>query len=393
MAHILFIYKQFPAPAVGHAGGEALFGLMQGLHRRGHQLTLVARILDAEHVHLPKIEALCEHIYTVPHHRSLSGPRPLALLKSYAALRQTTAQALREVHPDFVHVETTQTAVIVLGLHFSPASFRTQDVNWFLQQQQQRHRQGLGKWITQTKTLLFHVFEPWLWRRYNILLAISEGDRRLLAPHCAGRPLYLLPLSPSLHPQTNIVPAISAGPNLLFVGAMERNHNINGVLWFLDEVWPRIHKTIPAARFYIVGGQPPDIIRARADGKAIIVTGFVQDLAPWYRAATVFVSPLLIAGGLLQKVVDALAMGAPVVATNVCNHGLSATPGTHLLLAADPTDFAEAVIHLLRDPVAREQLSTAGQAFIQKHYDIEAALDTWNEGIRKELERKTREKS
>jgi len=142
---------------------------------------------------------------------------------------------------------------------------------------------------------------------------------------------------------------------LLFVGAMDRAHNLAGVTWFLDHVWPRVG--------------------------SCFVTGFVDDLAPWYRAATVFVSPLLVAGGLLQKVVDAMAFGVPVVATSVCNHGLGATPGEHLLTADTAEAFAAAVLSLLCDPETRARLGNAGQYFIQTHYDTAAAIAQWDAAL------------
>ncbi len=157
---------------------------------------------------------------------------------------------------------------------------------------------------------------------------------------------------------------------------MDRAHNLAGVIWFLDRVWPRIRKAAPAARFFIVGGRPPAELRARADDQCI-VTGFVDDLASWYRAATVFVSPMLVAGGLLQKVVDAMAFGVPVVATSVCNHGIGATPGEHLLTADTAEDFAAAVLTLLHDPEAQVRLGSAGRHFIQTRYDTEAAIAEW----------------
>jgi len=153
------------------------------------------------------------------------------------------------------------------------------------------------------------------------------------------------------------------------------------VTWFLDHVWPRIHGTRPDARFYIVGGRPPAELSARADDESCFVTGFVDDLARWYRAATIFVSPMLVAGGLLQKVVDAMAFGVPVVATSVCNHGLGATPGEHLLTADTAETFAVAVLSLLRDPEAHARLGSAGQRFIQTRYDTEAAITQWNAAL------------
>ncbi|MBN2004232.1 MAG: glycosyltransferase [Anaerolineae bacterium] len=381
MAHVLFVYKQFPAPAVGHAGGEALFGLMQGLRRRGHHLTLVARILETEKAQLPSVKAVCDAVITVPHHRDLPGPRPLAIARSYLALRRAAAGALRSVHPDFVHVETTQTALVLLGMALPPASFRTQDINWFLQAQRRQHLHGAPAFVARGMELVFHCLEPLIWRKYEVLLAISEGDRHLMLPHKANKPLILLPLAPALATRGHPLPAVTDGPVLLFVGAMARDHNINAVKWFLKHIWPRIHATAPQARFCIVGGAPPDEIRAAADGSSVVVTGYVADLTPWYEAADVFVAPLLVAGGLLQKVVDAMAMGVPVVATSVCNHGLCANPGEHLLTADTPEDFAAAVLDLLHNAGARSRLGAAGRRFIDEHYNLEAALDRWEQAL------------
>jgi glycosyltransferase involved in cell wall biosynthesis len=382
MAHILFIYKQFPAPSVGHAGGESLFGLMEALHRRGHRLALVARMREEERALLPAVEAICERVITTPHHRSLPGPRPLALARSYLGLRRAAKKALREIRPDLVHIETTQTAVVLLGLSLPPSSFRTQDVNWFMWQQKAVHARGLKRLLAKTMTTVFRALEPALCRRHDLILAISEGDRALLAPVCGDRSLLLLPLAPAVPVDSDVSPALPPGPSvLLFVGAMDRAHNLAGVTWFLDHVWPRIREAQPDVRFYIVGGRPPEELRARADGESCFVTGFVDDLASWYRAATVFVSPMLVAGGLLQKVVDAMAFGVPVVATSVCNHGLGATPGEHLLTADTAEDFTAAVLNWLRDPEARARLGKAGQRFIQTHYDTEAAIAQWDAAL------------
>jgi glycosyltransferase involved in cell wall biosynthesis len=84
-----------------------------------------------------------------------------------------------------------------------------------------------------------------------------------------------------------------------------------------------------------------------------------------------------VGGGLLQKVVDALSAGSPVVATSVSNHGVGAEPGVHLLLADKASDFAAAVIHLLQSPADRERLALAGQQFVREQYDLDRALEKW----------------
>lgn len=382
MAHILIAYKQFPAPSVGHAGGESLFALMQALHRRGHRLTLVARIAADEFQYLPAIEAICDTVYTTAHHRTMRGPRLLAFLWSYLALRALLRRALRTARPDFVHVETTQTAVAALGLCRPPASYRTQDINWHLVEQRLVRLSGARRLVALGQRWLLRRLEPWIASKYDLTLAISEGDRRLLEQAMAGARLLLVPLAPAVHAGAGTGPAVGGDANLLFVGAMSRDHNHQGVLWFLDHVWDRVLSARPDARVYIVGGGPPEAIVQRADGERVVVTGFVEDLTPWYEAATVFIAPLLVAGGLLQKVMDAMAMGVPVVATSVCNHGVGATPGVHLLTADDPQSFADAVVTLLADAQRRERVGEAARAFVTTHYDLEAAVTLWDAAIR-----------
>ncbi len=381
MAHILVAYKQFPAPSVGHAGGESLFGLMEALHRRGHRLTLVARLAADERQHLPAAAAICEAVYTTPHHRTMQGPRVIAFIRSYLAFRATLRRALREVRPDLLHVETTQTAVVALGLSRPPASYRTQDLNWFLIEQRLGRLRGLRRLLARLQRLLLRRVEPWIASRYDVVLAISEGDRSLLRDAMGGVTPLLVPLSPALSSDT-VAPAVDGGPNLLFVGAMSRDHNHQGAMWFLDCVWPRVAAQRPDVRLYIVGGGPQAALVNRADGDRVVVTGFVDDLAPWYRAATVFVSPLLVAGGLLQKVIDAMAMGVPVVATTVCNHGLGGEPGVHLVTADAPDDFAAAILALLEDAAARAQMAEAARAFVTTTYDVDAAVARWDATIR-----------
>jgi polysaccharide biosynthesis protein PslH len=381
MAHILIAYKQFPAPSVGHAGGESLYRLMEALHARGHRLTLVARIAEEERRHLPAVEAICDAVITVVHHRSRSGPRLPAFLRSYWAFRVALREALTAQRPDLLHVETTQTALAAVGLKRPPASYRTQDVNWFLLEQQLARCAGPRCMVVRAQRLFFHLLETWLCRRYDLMLAISGGDLRLLSPHCDASRLLVVPLTPAVAAGDYVVPAVPGDANLLFVGAMGRDHNQEGIAWFLDHVWDRITAECPDARLYIVGGDPPEELVARADGARVVVTGFVDDLAPWYRSAAVFISPLRVAGGLLQKVVDAMAMGVPVVATNVCNHGVGGVPGEHLLTADGPAAFAKAVVGLLRDPEARAQMGAAAKTFVTARYDLEAALDRWEEAL------------
>jgi len=384
---VLIIYKEFPAPTVGHAGGQAVFRVIEFLHRLGYRISLVTRVRTAERPLLEQTRHLYARVDDVPHHTALPGPKLLAWLRSYLALRRAARRALREVRPNLVHIEVTQTWLAVLGLRRPLTSFRPLDVNWFLLEQRAARATGLRKCFFKLGARLLRPLEAFICRRSDLIAAISEGDRRLLAADCATRPITLLPLAPSLAPDNDLPPAVPPGPNVLFVGAMYRAFNVEGVRWFLEHVWPRVLAQVPTARFYVVGYNPPPEIVAWHDGKHVWVVGFAESLGAWYRAATVSVSPLLVAGGLLQKVLDALALGVPVVATTVSNHGVGATDGEHLLLADTPQAFADAVVRLLRDPDLRRRLVESAGRFVREHYDLDIALRRWEKLWRESLEK------
>ena len=380
--HILFVYKQFPAPSVGHAGGESLYRLMEGLHQREFKISLVAKITEEEKMYSPAIQSLCENVYTTPHFRSMPGPRLLTVPQSYLALRKITKKAIKEIQPDLLHVETTQTALTLLGMRRPPASYRTQDVNWFLYEQHIARSVGWRKVLLHVFKLGFRWLESFLCRNFEMIMAISKGDQRLLESMCNDKEVLLVPLGTPM-PEGLKQKETNSPPTLLFVGDLSRKLNVQGIMWFLDGIWSDILKEIPDARLYIVGRKPPPELMKRSDETHVFVTGFVEDLASWYQKATAFISPLLVAGGLLQKVLDAMWMGVPVVATSICNHGLGAEPGVEIMTADSKHTFADAVVALLHDPSHTQQLGLRGQAFVKEHYNLEPALDRWSDELRK----------
>ena len=104
------------------------------------------------------------------------------------------------------------------------------------------------------------------------------------------------------------------------------------------------------------------------------VTGFVEDTDREYKTAAVFVAPILIGGGIIVKVLDALAAGTPVVTTSFGNEGVGAKPGRDLLVADDPQAFADAVVALLKDEALAERLSGSGREFVRENYSLDAVM-------------------
>src|SRR5207302_967431 len=157
-----------------------------------------------------------------------------------------------------------------------------------------------------------------------------------------------------------VTPGARGGAELLFVGAMHRDANVDAIRHFCDAVLPRVRAEVPEARLTIVGADPPAEVRRLAASPGVQVTGFVEALEPYYARATAFVSPLRIAGGIPGKNLDAMAAGCPIVTTTLGNEGLGATPGEHLLTADTPGDFAAAVVRLHGPSLGRQVAPARG---------------------------------
>jgi polysaccharide biosynthesis protein PslH len=139
------------------------------------------------------------------------------------------------------------------------------------------------------------------------------------------------------------------GRTLVYFGLLSTIPNIDGVVHFVQDIWPRIAEAVPEARCKIIGGRPPPSLQALA-GPRIELTGFVSDLRPHLAEAAAVVVPLRLGGGTRLKIVEAMAMGKAIVSTTLGAEGIEAVPGRDILLEDEPTAFAGAVNRLLAEP-------------------------------------------
>lgn len=150
---------------------------------------------------------------------------------------------------------------------------------------------------------------------------------------------------------------------------MDYRPNVDAVHWFAAEVLP----LLPEMRFVIAGRNPAAEVRSLA-GPHVTVTGAVDDMRSWLAAADAVVAPLRIARGVQNKVLEAMAMERPVVASSAAFEGIEAESGRHLLVANGPNATAEAIRGLLGDPVHARQLGQAARELVASTYRWEARL-------------------
>jgi sugar transferase (PEP-CTERM/EpsH1 system associated) len=218
-------------------------------------------------------------------------------------------------------------------------------------------------------------YERSLLSRIDACTVISSEEERLLRPYAGDTPLFTLPNGVDLdYFRGSSRP--SGHPRLIFIGVMNYFANVNGVLYFHEQILPRIREEIPETEFVIVGGDPPPAIRRLGRDRNVQVTGYVRDIRPLMEEAAVCVVPLRIARGVQNKILEAMAMGLPVVTTSRALEGIDARPGEDIIVADDPGDFAARTVRLLGDPQMRAGFSRRARAFVESRY-------RWNNCLQK----------
>ncbi len=205
------------------------------------------------------------------------------------------------------------------------------------------------------------------WRRATWCLATSHVDAREITA-VSGARVAVVPNGVELEHYPFQPPERAEPDHVLFVGSFRYWPNVDGVRWFVEQVWPRIVRCRPAARLSLVGFDPPAEVRRLECMPGVAVVGTVPDVAPWLARASVVIVPLRAGSGTRLKLLEALAAGKAVVSTQLGAEGVECEHGRHLLLADEPQAFAASVLSLLASPERRLELGRAGRRLIEQEY-------------------------
>lgn len=213
------------------------------------------------------------------------------------------------------------------------------------------------------------------WKKRELGLA-NQADYTLVVSSVEKELLEKEGISSSISVVTNIHSLEDASldfekrTGIMFIGGFMHTPNEDAMIWFVDEIWPVIKKRIDNAHFYIVGSHPSDKIKALA-ASDITVTGFVEDVTPYFTKSRVFVSPLRYGAGVKGKIGQSLSYGLPVVTTHIGAEGMGLVDGENSLIADDVESFASKVIELYNDSGLWCRLSEGGRSLIEKRFSPE----------------------
>jgi len=377
MKRVLFLTARVPAP-LDDGWKIRTFHLLKGFAENRWQVDLLSFCNSGQSVEdFPELQSLCNQIQLVPRTKAYS---PLDLCRGllFAApfhVYNYRVQAMVDLlqgwnlQPyDLVQIED-----VVMAQYLNKAmagAVRILDMHNvesdLLHRYAEQEKSLLKKIYAQLTATKLTRYEGRVAGNFHQILVCSGNDRDLLSRNGLSIPVRVVPNGVDcehFHPVR-----CDAAPNdLVFVGSMDYHANISGAIHFVRNILPLIWQKNPGVRFTIVGKNPPDAIRRLAEER-IIVTGMVPDVRPYFAQAQVVVVPLLVGGGTRLKILEAMAMGKPVVSTTLGAEGIPARHGKQLLLADEREEFAKSVIELLKDQDKSRAMGQAARKFVEQNF-------------------------
>lgn len=282
--------------------------------------------------------------------------------QSLPVLSETVTRLLAEETPGIVHVAYWYTLRHLRALERPPFwVVDTHDVQF------ERHARLWGRESPRERAAEVQQLS-----RYDRVVAITERDRRTLARALppGAPPVEVIGMGLDLDwwKAGMVPPVLPDRPRVAFYGNLATGANQDAARHFLREILPRVRARVPGTEGVVIGGSPPPAIRREAEKAGAGITGFVDDPRPWLQSASVLALTLRAASGQRGRMVEALALGLPVVGYPEALDGIDLEPGDGFIAASDPDGFARVVVGLLRDPDAVRALAARGRRGVEARY-------------------------
>ncbi len=401
---ILFLTQVLPYPLDAGPKTRAYFTLRYLAQR--HEVTLLSFVRPSDaSAALEHLRACCHAVHTVPMPRaplrdvwhllrSLPSAAPFLIARDWVpAMAQEVVRLLAATPFAAIHADQLWMAPYALhgraaiGPAARPALVLDQHNAVFqIPRRLAAHESNsLKRALLTLEERKLARYEVDVCRRFERVVWVTAEDRAALEAR-AGRPweparATVIPICVDLAARPPLSRQSDAR-RVTFLGGLHWPPNLEGILWFLQDVWPQVVARAPAAHLTIIGkvaagGRALSEAVAAAPGQ-VEMTGYVDDPTPYLAETAAFIVPLHAGGGMRVKIVDAWSWGLPVVATAVGAEGIRYTDGDDILIADTASAFAEAVIRLLTDLALAERLGRQGRLAVARAYDWRTIYTAWD---------------
>jgi glycosyltransferase involved in cell wall biosynthesis len=384
MMNILQVCNKPPYPS--HDGGTlASYSLMRSLSRLGHQVTLLTmctpkhNLSDADRDFLTSMIRL----HTVNVDTSLSA---WGFLKNLAfsqlpynaerflssAFEQELIKTVTSASFDVVQLEGIYLMPYAETIHrYSPAkvALRAHNIEQEIWKRiSQTEKNPLKKAYFHLLTTRLHLFEQGAVNRYDLLVPITERDKEEFNRMGNVMPSFVCPATLEGYDLPGPVP-IKPSSSLFFLGSLDWKPNQEGLLWFINQVFPKVKIHYPNITFHVAGRNAPRWLAKRIVGNGILFHGEIPDASQFMREHGILVSPCFSGGGMRVKIIEAMNHGKPVVATTIGAEGLNTVHDKNILIGDSASEFADHIDRLLKFPDFYIKIGTNALSFVRQNFD------------------------
>lgn len=376
---ILFLTNKFPYPAKD-GGAIATFNLIKGLAEAGHQVVVLAINTSKHYSDISQLPPEVEKLATF---HSVYTDTRLSLLKAlknllfsslpYNAerfvLKEFTEKLkalLSHQHYDIVQLEGLYVCPYLPVIHnYSHAKvvFRAHNVEheiWY-------------RYVSETRNVFKKLYlsilahriarmEKSLINQYDLLVPITKKDARFFEEKGNIKPVHISPTGFDFSKLPSDLPTEQNTSSLFHIGGLDWLPNQQGLIWFVSQCLPPIHKKFPELRFFIAGRNAPDWFVKSIQHPAVQFVGEVDNAYTFIAKHSIMVVPLLSGSGMRIKIIEGMALGRCIVSTSVGAEGIAYTHGKNMLIADSSADFVQQIEMLIANP---EKCSTLGRQAAQ----------------------------
>jgi len=376
---ILFISGWYPYPP-DNGARIRVFNLIKHLAAR-NEITLLSFSSSPGPVSQERLDAMspyCRSIAAVPYKEfepgrlgallALLSTRPRSVVDTYSPeMAALVTQAIPDAAFDVVMVSTLRAAPYVLSIKGIPRVF--EEVEVAVLHEKFAHAPNLAARIRYG--LMWWKQSHYMGRlllQFDGGTVVSEQERGLV-----------LGIAPSYHPLAVVSNGVDLEANtgdfgapkldtLIYSGALTYSANFDAMAFFLRDIFPQVKARRPNAHLRITGGYNGTPVERLPLGSGAELTGYLDDIRPAVAQSWACVVPLRVGGGTRLKILEAMALGAPVISTSKGAEGLDVTHEENVLIADSPNDFAQAVLRVLEDKTLRTKLSANGRRLVEERY-------------------------
>ncbi len=385
---ILFTCKEFPHSKV--IGGPIIIYNRLKYFSKNHLVSLAAFFRPGEEKYIPSVKPFCHDLKLVPVSSKRSplkatwdfftSPIPHYFLRIHGSkkMAETIAEMVQKDRYDFVIGEYSVMGQFIHNNPLLPPVRRIVSVHecYYLARLKAFRHSKLGlnklKEAINLKGLKRYEFD--MYKHADKVLTLTHQDKKKLLDISPELDIAVVPHGVDVENFSFSEPEREE-ISIVFVGNYLHYPNVDAVLYFYQEIWPRIKSQVPKIKFYAVGQGPPPEVRSLSKDDAIIVTGRVDGVRPYLKKGRVFICPVRLGGGFRGKILEAMAVGIPVVSTSLGAEGVPAFQRENIIVADNPEEFTQGIIDLINDDRLFEIIRKNARRLVEEKF-------AWQKGVK-----------